>query len=112
MLMASGKTSLNCPDKRTKIGRQAEAHLPHAVCQEIPALSPRKTVSCDTSIRKGMEIAKEEQPKNRLCVIFRAGKCGIIEGKLPYQHLQLFKKRVYVPQHVITRSSWLRSRKR
>src|SRR5229473_458276 len=54
MLMASGKTSLNCPlsDKRTKIGRQAEAHLPHAVRQEIPALSPRKDEFCDTMAPK------------------------------------------------------------
>ena len=27
--------------------------------------------------------------------------------KLPYKYLPLFKKRVHVPQHIITQSSWL-----
>ena len=43
------------------------------------------------------------------CVIFRAGKCGRIKRKLPYNYLQHSKKRVHVPHHVITRSSWLLS---
>jgi hypothetical protein len=42
-------------------------------------------------------------------VIFRARKCGIVRKKLPYKYLQLFKKRVHVPHHVITRSSRLLS---
>jgi hypothetical protein len=64
MLMASGKTSLHCPDKRTKIGRQAEAHLPHAVCQEIPALSPRKYGCCDRAREWPWSAPMKEETRN------------------------------------------------
>ncbi len=43
-------------------------------------------------------------------VFFRARKCDIMKGTIPAEYLTPPKKRVYVPHHIITRSSRLLSR--